>query len=906
MASIFTYDPDPPRVSSPWSTPRTATPQEQSNSGFHRTVLYQSTGSDEATEVEDPPSKLEAEPQQGSTEYKLHLLLRPRRTFSFVSTAQHVSGSQRLKFASQSPSGSSPGSAGVSQLAASSQSRQHRLEQLTTQLLWRLQQSSPFHATAGKPASHASLAETAAADPPVPPPRKLLPGLEDSKGALYEIGVSDDGTFVGLAEDEMDESLNNLRAMAARLGCQVNVLRMVSVGECRWPEEIQSSSVTSTQLRASKLWVAEAFVKPGLDARKLGSDDDNPEATNEDDISTARAVSFSHGDSHVPTLQLRVSLTGASGSGKSSLLGTLSTATLDNGRGKSRLSLLKHRHEIASGVTTSVTQELIGYHNTTDSAKSIGSCQVVNYACGNVSSWTDIHAASESGRLVFLCDSAGHPRYRRTIVRGLIGWAPHWTLICVAADAAGVPPGAEPNASAYARDEFAATGEADHPGAHLDLCLKLDLPLVVVITKLDLASKSSLRRTLAGLLSPLKAAGRKPIIISDAEAAITDPDLGIVSAKDLSHIRRAIGHSEGNHTPFTSVPIVLTSVVKGTGISKLHALLRELPIPGPSRPVAPISGRQFPSPLFHIEDVFTFSGKDPPMNTAEDQTINTIGHDRLSVIGGHLRYGRLAIGDELVIGPYATNPSEIGPQSLGNQLIAPTSDSRDLNPSSPLPTLAEWRPVRVVSIRALRLPVRGLSAGQVGTIGVEPLQARPTARAEASPAGSPAGLVRIRKGMVLTESPGPCVRNEFVSRFASADWAVAAGSPVVVYVASVRASAKVVAVRAEAALGRGLDCGSQEKLTGVANPTGDDAGHNVGDHVDEEGGFAFGFEAAVEDDRGEERGEGGTHVTFRLIAAKEFIEVGAQVLVMPSGGPGEKGVAELEGFVGRVVGDQCR
>jgi GTPase len=51
-----------------------------------------------------------------------------------------------------------------------------------------------------------------------------------------------------------------------------------------------------------------------------------------------------------------------------------------------------------------------------------------------VSSWTDIHASTEPGRLLFVSDSAGHPRYRRTTARGLIGWAPHWTVLCVAAD----------------------------------------------------------------------------------------------------------------------------------------------------------------------------------------------------------------------------------------------------------------------------------------------------------------------------------------------------------------------------------------------------------------------------------------------------------------------------------------
>ena len=45
-----------------------------------------------------------------------------------------------------------------------------------------------------------------------------------------------------------------------------------------------------------------------------------------------------------------------------------------------------------------------------------------------------MHSSAKKGRLVFFSDSAGHPRYRRTTVRGLIGWAPHWTLLCVAAD----------------------------------------------------------------------------------------------------------------------------------------------------------------------------------------------------------------------------------------------------------------------------------------------------------------------------------------------------------------------------------------------------------------------------------------------------------------------------------------
>src|SRR5277367_6223750 len=147
MASIFTYDPDPPRVSSPWLTSEdTASPSSPNSKGRSRLGPGRSS-------VETPPpelltdyhvTKLEPEPQNTSTEYKLHLLLRPRRTYSSSSTGTHIAGSQQFKQSSSNTY--SPQSAAFVP-APSSQSRQNRLHQLTTQLLWRLQQSSPYHAS---------------------------------------------------------------------------------------------------------------------------------------------------------------------------------------------------------------------------------------------------------------------------------------------------------------------------------------------------------------------------------------------------------------------------------------------------------------------------------------------------------------------------------------------------------------------------------------------------------------------------------------------------------------------------------------------------------------------------------------------------------------------------------------
>jgi hypothetical protein len=434
MASIFTFDPDPPRVSSPWATPpvgdhtESPTPQQQAKP----LPTHLATSADKATSIsslvpaEDYTkiTRLEAEPQEGPTEYKLHLLLRRRRSFTRVSTGHRVSGSlRRSDISTPGPVGRSVSESDVLSSTppplASTHSKQHRLEQLTTQLLWRLQQSCSYHISSTTAAVLPHFPENAQLSSPELPQR-LLPGLEESKGALYEIGVADDGTIVGLAEDEMEESLNNLRAMAASLGCGVEVLRMVSVGECEW---VEHSSTSQQKSHLSKLLVAEALVRPLqhlVDHKKSALEIVSDASVCHDDKATPGPVP----DREHDVEQLRVSVTGATMSGKSSLIGTLSTATLDNGRGKSRLSLLKHRHEIASGMTSSVTQELIGYREVTDRDGN-STTQVIGYGSGDVSSWIDIHASVEAaadGRLIILSDSAGHPRFRRTTVRGIVGW----------------------------------------------------------------------------------------------------------------------------------------------------------------------------------------------------------------------------------------------------------------------------------------------------------------------------------------------------------------------------------------------------------------------------------------------------------------------------------------------------
>ncbi|MCJ1293540.1 hypothetical protein MMC34_005095 [Xylographa carneopallida] len=900
MASVFTYDPDPPRVSSPWSTwPNSTVRPDASEGDFFlggllspQPILLANCGI----------TKLEAEPQEGPTEYKLHLLLRPRRSFSSQSTGNYVSGSYQSRSnvcRSESTAPVKPG-LNIPVPPPTAQSRQNRLQQLTTQLLWRLQQSSPYHSSSTANLVLPVLPEAALKLGTPPRPGRLLPGLEESHGALYEIGVSDDGTFVGITRDELDESLMNLRAMAASLGCRVEILRTVVVGECELSSSVTGSEALPPRIGREKLLVVEVHVLPDMHTSEQYPLTDSPLTSGK-----LPSVSVSHeypdvfAEEESQSEQLRVSLTGSTTSGKSSLLGTLSTSTLDNGRGKSRLSLLKHRHEIASGVTSSVALELLGYRAPSPDPDQLEQRpDVVNYGYSNVSSWNDIHNSAERGRLVFLTDSAGHPRYRRTTARGLVSWAPHWTLCCVAADDSDDSPG-KTGSTVSAVEVLGPAGVGiDLSKAHLDLCLRLELSLVVIITKYDLASKTGLRQMLARVLSTVKAAGRQPYLLTPSSLRVQESDLQTLHRADEDEVKAMLRMDTS-----TLVPIVITSAVTGSGIGQLHALLRHLPILRPETNIFHIDTDEYDvesriETLFHVDEVFTKS--DHSVTVPPDQTLPFV--ESTFILSGHLRYGNLSIGDTLYVGPFAADTaydnSRLDMRRTWSSPRQASGSPRSFNPSQvqqrPIPGDCpngniheernasydeEWNPVRVISIRNLRLPVHKLSTGQVGTIGIE---FEPATTSITS---------KPRKGMVLArpasgrldDSPHAC--SGFKALFDDADYLfMEPGQLFSTYIASIRASAKIVSVEA------------------VAEAIDHDSEKETQDTGDADDIFGFGENrgnGARASSAGLRRGKKLIEVAFHFVTYREWLEVGTRVLVMP--GSGAEGSVGLEGFVGRIT-----
>lgn len=137
--------------------------------------------------------------------------------------------------------------------------------------------------------------------------------LSEGNGrAIYEIGVADNGTFVGLPPRDMEESVKTLRRMADFLKADVTILRKVTV------ESTQRHGTLET-------------------VRKQPTHSGSPQTKPEYLIVEAKVTSRLADEHHF--LEIRVALVGGPDAGKSTLLGRLAHGIADNGRGKARMSL---------------------------------------------------------------------------------------------------------------------------------------------------------------------------------------------------------------------------------------------------------------------------------------------------------------------------------------------------------------------------------------------------------------------------------------------------------------------------------------------------------------------------------------------------------------------------------------
>lgn len=116
----------------------------------------------------------------------------------------------------------------------------------------------------------------------------------------------------------------------------------------------------------------------------------------------------------------RVAVVGNVDAGKSTLLGVLTHGELDNGRGHARLKLFRHKHEMESGRTSSVGNDILGFDSTGE---------VVNRPEHGSLDWVKI--CEKSTKVITFIDLAGHERYLKTTVFGMTGHMPDFGMLMV-------------------------------------------------------------------------------------------------------------------------------------------------------------------------------------------------------------------------------------------------------------------------------------------------------------------------------------------------------------------------------------------------------------------------------------------------------------------------------------------
>ncbi|KAI9720951.1 MAG: hypothetical protein M1828_005423 [Chrysothrix sp. TS-e1954] len=366
--------------------------------------------------------------------------------------------------------------------------------------------------------------------------------LDEGHGETpFDLGIEDNGEDMALSKEQWDIAWARVQAVAKELKAQCRLLMTKNVGG-EAELELEEGKERKEKSCSGKLMIRREPETP-------------------DDV-----------------IELRLAVVGNVDAGKSTMLGVLVKGGLDDGRGKARVNLFRHKHEIESGRTSSVGMEIMGFDTRGD--------VVASNVPGRKLSWEEI--GKRSAKVISFTDLAGHERYLRTTVFGLLSSEPNYCLLMVAAN----------------------NGLVGMSKEHLGIALALNVPVLVIITKIDICPPHILAQTLSQLQKLLKSPGARkiPILINDKETCISTA------------------------TQFVSqriCPIFQVSNVTGQSLDLVRLFLNMLPHVGNYDATAPFE--------FHVNDTFS---------------VPFVG----TVVSGVVKSGMIHAGD----------PVLIGPDSLGN------------------------------------------------------------------------------------------------------------------------------------------------------------------------------------------------------------------------------------------------
>ena len=295
--------------------------------------------------------------------------------------------------------------------------------------------------------------------------------LERGNGeAIYFLGVDDDGQLLGLKKPKMDESLYVLGEIA---------------------REINAKIIDIETEQAPRGEVAKVI------------------------ISRLQTKKADH---------LLIGVAGHVDHGKSTLVGTLTTGSLDTGSGSTRIFLDVQKHEIERGLSADLSFAVYGFSR----GETLRIKNPLNKREKAI-------LVEKCDKLVSFVDTVGHEPWLRTTIRGIVGQKLSHGLLVVAAD----------------------QGPTHITREHLGIILAMELPVIVVITKTDMVSPERIETVRQEVFDLLKLVGRIPYLVKNT----VDADF---LTENMNH-----------HL----VPVIKASPVSGEGLELLDRIFSHLKIP---------------------------------------------------------------------------------------------------------------------------------------------------------------------------------------------------------------------------------------------------------------------------------------------------------------------------------------
>ncbi|KAJ6037018.1 hypothetical protein N7540_001297 [Penicillium herquei] len=396
---------------------------------------------------------------------------------------------------------------------------------------------------------------------------------------LDQLGLSDTPRSVKLKELLLgtgDEAENSLQVLAATMQTRIDQGQGETIFDLGLEDGGDSMGFDLPQWKTALQRLREATETIPAHCRILltcnvGGEQECSASDRSKDV-WGKILIRQHFDNVEEMAEIRIVVVGNVDAGKSTMLGVLVKGSLDDGRGRARVNLFRHKHEIESGRTSSVGLEIMGFDSRGD---------IVANTQGRKLSWEEI--GKRSSKVISFSDLAGHERYLRTTVFGMLSSSPNYCLLMVAAN----------------------NGLIGMSREHLGIALALNVPVMVIVTKIDICPPQILQETLSQLSKILKSPGARkiPIFVKDMEETIS------TAAQFVSQ---------------RICPIFQVSNVTGENLDLVRTFLNILPHRGHYDPDGPFE--------FLINDTFSV----PHVGT---------------VVSGVVKSGVIHAGDSVVVGP---------------------------------------------------------------------------------------------------------------------------------------------------------------------------------------------------------------------------------------------------------------